>query len=167
MFNGITEPYSVLAIAISCMVFWMTLSFISIYLQLLFCCWSETIQTGCWEFPFRGVCSLLRAGSWTLVLWGLLAACAAGGFALVCETLPALFKPMALPSVHLSSCHKVSHPAFFLCQNISTNSFIQGSSSALFRDMTKTQALRLRALHASLQTVGEQGPHPDSRRSYI
>lgn len=132
---------SVLGTVISCMFFWPTLCFISIYFQLPFCCWSETVQAGCRAFPFCSICSLLRAGSRTLALQGLLAARAAGSFALVCETLPALFEPMALPSDHLCSCYKVSPAAFFLCRSISTNSLIQNGSFALWRELTtKTRA---------------------------
>ena len=127
--------YSVLVTAISYMFFRMTLSFISMYFQLPFCLWSETVQGGCRAFPFCGIRSLLRAGSCALALRGLLAPCAVGSVALVCETLPALYEPMALPSDHLSSCDKVSSAAFYICQNISTNSLIQSSSSALQREL--------------------------------
>lgn len=125
----------------------MTLCFISIYFQLPFCWWSETVQAGCRSFPFRGICSLLWAGSFSLALRGLLAAHAARSFALVRETLPALFEPMALPSDHLGSCYKVSPAAFFLCQNISTDSWFK--AVPLHYKENWWLQLVLRALHAS------------------
>lgn len=140
-FVCIAGLYGVLGTDIPCMFFQMTLCFISIYFQLPFCCWSETVQAGCRAFPFRSIRRLLWAGSRTLALQGLLAADAAASFALVCETLPALFEPMALPSDHLCSCYKVSPAAFFLCWSISTNSLIQSDSFALWRElMTKASA---------------------------